>query len=239
MESEEIESFDRLPLRYAYQFLTEKGYSEKADEIRSSKDKFKSYTSTLRRAKLINFLDEKGLLDEFIEKYWINGKTPKGQNQIKGLRRLYDSYLNDSDMDEDEAEEEVEGTSFAYEEDLKNYLVSNLSIIEPGLNLYKNENDVDGVEFPVDLNNKRIDILAVDKNGTPVVIELKVSRGYEKVIGQCLYYKNRVKKLLKTEKVRIIIIAREISQNLKTATEDLPDVQLFEYKLSVKLVPVK
>ncbi|MBW2075926.1 MAG: DUF91 domain-containing protein, partial [Deltaproteobacteria bacterium] len=121
----------------------------------------------------------------------------------------------------------------------KNYLVSNLSIIEPGLNLYKDEKGVDGTEFPVDPNNKKIDILAVDKNGTPVVIELKVSRGYEKVIGQCLYYKNRIKKLLKTQKVRIIIIAREISQNLKTATEDLPDVQLFDYKLSVKLVPVK
>ena len=93
------------------------------------------------------------------------------------------------------------------------------------------------VLYPIDPNNKRVDILAVDRNGIPVVIELKVSRGYEKVIGQCLYYKNRVKKLLNAEKVRIIIIAREISQNLKTAIEDLSDLQLFEYKLSVKLEP--
>ena len=152
---------------------------------------------------------------------------------------MFDSYSNDAGIEEDEIEEEGEGTSFAYEEDLKNYLANNLSIIEPGMNLYKDENDVDGIEYPVDPNNKRIDILAVDKNGIPVVIELKVSRGYEKVIGQCLYYKNRVKKLLETEKVRVVIIAREISQNLKTATEDLQDVQLFEYILSVKLAPVE
>jgi hypothetical protein len=238
MESEGVEFFDRLPLKYAYQFLSENGHSEKADEIRLSKDRFKSYTSTLRRAKIVNFLDEKGLLNNFIEKYWENGNTLKGQNQIKGLRRLYESYLNGSDVEEDEVEEEIEGTSFAYEEDLKNYLVSNLSIIEPGLHLYQDEKGVDGVEFPIDPNNKRVDILAVDRNGTPVVIELKVSRGYEKVIGQCLYYKNRVKKIINSERVRIIIIAREISQNLKTAIEDLPGVQLFEYKLSVRLEPV-
>ena len=238
MTGEEIESFDRLPLKYAYQFLGENGHSEKADEIRLSKDKFKSYTSTLRRAKIVNFFDEKEMLNDFIEKYWKNGNTLKGKNQIRGLRRLFEAYLNGSDIEEDEAEEEIEGTSFAYEEDLKNYLVSNLSIIEQGLNLYQDEKGVDGVEFPIDTNNKRVDILAVDKNGTPVVIELKVSRGYEKVIGQCLYYKNRVKKIINTEKVRIIIIAREISRNLKTAIEDLADVKLFEYKLSIKLEPV-
>jgi len=239
LKNDDIEIFGRLPLRYAYQFLGENGFSKEADEIRTSQEKYKSYKSTLRRAKLVNFLDAKGTLDEFIEKYWPSGKTSKGQNQLKGLRRLFDSYSNDAGIEEDEIEEEGEGTSFAYEEDLKNYLANNLSIIEPGMNLYKDENDVDGIEYPVDPNNKRIDILAVDKNGIPVVIELKVSRGYEKVIGQCLYYKNRVKKLLETEKVRVVIIAREISQNLKTATEDLQDVQLFEYILSVKLAPVE
>ena len=238
MKSEEIEVFDRLPLRYAYRFLNEQGHSEIADEIRSSRDRFKSYTATLRRAKVVNFLDEKGLLREFVEKYWVNGGTQKGQNQIKRLRRLYESYLNGSDTEEEEPEAETEGTSFAYEEDLKNCLVSNLSIIEQGMYLFQDENGVDGVEYPIDPNNKRIDILAVDQNETPVVIELKVSRGYEKVIGQCLYYKNRVKKITNKEKVRIIIIAREISQNLRTAIEDLPDVQLFEYKLSVILEPV-
>lgn len=238
MKDEDIDIFERLPLRYAYEFLDKKGFSEKADEIRTSRDRYKSYTSTLRRAKLVKFLESKNLLDEFIEKYWPSGKTEKGQSQLKGLGRIFDSFISSAEIEEEEDEEETEGTSFAYEEDLKNYLVSNLSIIEPGLTLYKDENGLEGVEYPIDPDNKRIDILALDKSGNPVVIELKVSRGYEKVIGQCLYYKNRIKKLLGVEKVRIVIITREISQNLKTATEDLRDVELFEYRLSVKLVPV-
>jgi len=141
-----------------------------------------------------------------------------------------------SEANEEEAEEErIEETSFAYEEDLKDYLSKNLSVIESGFKLFESENGVDGVEYSVDAYNKRIDILAIDKNKTYVIIELKVSRGYEKVIGQCLYYKNRVKKLSNVKKVRIIIIAREISQRLRIATEGLADVELFEYKLSIKL----
>lgn len=239
MKSEEINSFERLPLRYAYQFMTDKGFGEKAVEIRTSKDKYKSYTSTLRRAKLVNFIESKRLLDEFVESYWPSGNTEKGQSQLTGLRRIFEAFTSSTEIEEEEAEDETEGSSFAYEEDLKNYLVNNLSIIEPDLTLYKNENGLEGIEYPVDANNKHIDILAVDKNRVPVVIELKVSRGYEKVIGQCLYYKNRVKKLLNAENVRIVIIAREITQNLKTATEDLADVELFEYILSVKLNPVR
>lgn len=68
-----------------------------------------------------------------------------------------------------------------------------------------------------------------------LIVELKVSRGYEKVISQCLYYKNRVRQVLDAAKVRIVIVAREITPQLKTAAQDLPDVELFEYKLSVKL----
>jgi len=135
--------------------------------------------------------------------------------------------------------DETEETNFAHEEDLKNYLVSNLNIIEQGLNLYQDKSGMDGVEYSVDPNNnKKIDILAIDKNGIPVVIKLKVSRSCEKVIGQCLYYRNRIKNNINSKKVRIIIIAQEISQNLKTAVEDLEDVQLFEYKLSMKLEKV-
>ena len=80
----------------------------------------------------------------------------------------------------------VEGTSeFAYEHDLRDYLAHNLHIIEPSLKLYKDEG-ITGVEFPA--GGRYIDILALDKNGGYVVIELKVSKGYDRVIGQLLRY---------------------------------------------------
>ena len=103
------------------------------------------------------------------------------------------------------------------EYDLRNYLVRNLSVIVSGLTLYKADG-VDGEEFFVPGTARRIDILAVDKQNNYVIIELKVSRGYEKVVGQTLFYQSSIKTIFKQEKVRAIIIAREITAELKTAT---------------------
>jgi len=69
--------------------------------------------------------------------------------------------------------------------DLRNYLVRNLGLIEPGLRLY-DEEGITGVEFPV--GGRFIDILALDRHDRYVVIELKVSRGYDRVVGQLLRY---------------------------------------------------
>jgi hypothetical protein len=235
IDIEKIDEFEELPLRLAYEFLAQRGFENKANEIRQSKDRYKSYTSSLRRGKIIALLENNNLLEEFIDKYWPFAKTEEGKRKIQRYKRIYDSFLSSDRAEEEEEEERLEETSFAYEEDLKNYLSNNLSVIEPGLKLFKGENGVEGIEYPIDAEGKRVDILAIDKNNYPVIIELKVSRGYEKVIGQCLYYKNRAKQVLNATKVRIIIIARELTPQLKTATEDLPDVELFEYKLSVKL----
>lgn len=238
VESNEIEKYEGLPLRFAYGFLSEKGFENESNEIKQSKDKYKSYTSTLKRAKVIDLLEKNNLLNEFIEKFWHFGDTEGGKRRIQRYKRIFDSFVNNDRAEEEEEEENIDETSFAYEEDLRDYLASNLNVIEEGLNLFKNKNGLDGVEYSVDTNNKRIDILAIDKSKTPVVIELKVSRGYEKVIGQCLYYKNRIKELFGVSKVRIVIIAREITPHLKIATSDLIDVELFEYTLAVKLKKV-
>src|SRR6516164_3966151 len=84
--------------------------------------------------------------------------------------------------DDGDAEETEQ---FAYEKDLQNYLSKNLSKIEVGLKLYEEE-EITGIE--VDAGGRFIDILAVSSDGDFVVIELKVSRGYDKVVGQLLRY---------------------------------------------------
>jgi len=137
-------------------------------------------------------------------------------------------------------EEEIDlgiSTEFAYESDLRDYLAKNLQVIEPGLKLYEEEG-ITGVEFPV--GGRFIDILAVDSNGDFVVIELKVSRGYDRVIGQLLRYmawiqKNQAESM---QKVRGIIVAREISEDLMLACSLMPNVELFEYELSLLLKQV-
>ncbi len=136
--------------------------------------------------------------------------------------------------DEDEATTPSAQNRFAYETDLRNYLVKNLSSLEDGLRLYEEEGIV-GIEFPV--GGRAIDILAVDRTGALVVIELKVSRGYDRVVGQILRYLAWIKKNLaeSEQRVRGMIVAREISEDLVLACSLVPDVELFEYELSLAL----
>ena len=137
----------------------------------------------------------------------------------------------------EEDTEPAGSAEFAYESDLRNYLAKNLPIIEPGLTLYHDEG-ITGIEFPV--GGRFIDILAVDANGALVVIELKVSRGYDRVVGQLMRYIAwiQINQAEPGQLVRGIIVAREISEDLLLACSLLPSVQLFEYELSLKLNPV-
>ncbi len=127
-----------------------------------------------------------------------------------------------------------EGASeFAFEKDLQNYLVKNLSLIEPGLKLYEEEG-ISGVEFPV--GGRFIDILAIDREEQFVVVELKVSRGYDRVIGQLLRYMGWIEANMDTAKaVRGIIVAKEITNDLKLAASRISGVRLVEYEISFKL----
>jgi len=157
--------------------------------------------------------------------------------------RLYDRendplpITQDNSEEDDSFDEEQEPSSsreFAYERDLRDFLSRNLSLIETGLKLYEDEG-INGIEFPV--GGRFIDILAVDSNNDFVVIELKVSKGYDRVIGQLLRYVNWIElnQAEKAQKVRGIIVAKSISNDLILATRNLSDVALYEYDLEVSI----
>lgn len=128
-------------------------------------------------------------------------------------------------------------TEFAYESDLRDYLARNLSLVEGGLTLYRDEG-ITGIEFPV--GGRFIDILAVDSSGAFVVLELKVSRGYDRVVGQLLRYVGWIRANLAEEgqQVRGVIIARDITADLRIACAEAKNVELFEYELSLTLTKV-
>jgi 5-methylcytosine-specific restriction endonuclease McrBC GTP-binding regulatory subunit McrB len=160
-EIEKGDEFERLPLRVAYEFLEHKNLGNEANEIRQSKDSYRSYTTSLKRGKVLDLLERNNFLEEFINKHWPLGKTEKGKKEIRKYKRIYDSFLNKDRTEEEDEEESIEGTSFAYEEDLKDYLSSNLSMIEPGLKIFKDESGVEGTEYPVDANNKKTECLSL------------------------------------------------------------------------------
>lgn len=226
----------------AYDFLHANGLGQVSDKIKSSSDKFKSYSSTLRRARIIVLVRDNNLLDKFLKTVWPSGQTDKGASRLRFFVNLVARFNGDQEgtITEDEEEEEIttEENEFAYESDLQSYLLKNLSVIEKGLKLYEADG-TKGKEFYIPGTSRRVDILAKDKDDKFVVIELKVSRGYEKVVGQTLFYQSSIKSIFKQDKVRAIIIAREITPELITATKFLPDFQLFEYQLSLTLNAVR
>ena len=143
---------------------------------------------------------------------------------------------------QDEVDEESEsprgGSEFLLEKDLQRYLAENLQCIEDGMSLYQDE-DIDGLEYAAG-GGRRIDILALDRARNFVVIELKVSRGYDRVVGQLLRYMNWVRKELAApgQRVRGIIVCRSISEDLRLACASIGDVELCEYVLSVTVSKV-
>lgn len=154
---------------------------------------------------------------------------------------IYVNNLENTDTTEEDEKEECTDTSqFAYESHLRDFLKNNLHVIEAGLKLYRDEEDetITGVEF--DAGGRKIDILAIDKDDNFVVIELKISKGHEKVIGQILLYRGWVRKNLASDKIiRGIIIAKIITEDLKLAASETKDIELFEYDLKIDLRPIK
>lgn len=144
-----------------------------------------------------------------------------------------DNPYEDNDEIKDDEPHQTGSGEFAYERDLKNYLAKNLHLLEKGLRLYE-EDGFSGVEFPA--GGRFIDILALDKDDNFVIIELKVSRGYDRVIGQILRYMSWIERNLSEGKsVRGIIVASNISEDLILATSRIQDVKLFEYEISLQL----
>ena len=137
-------------------------------------------------------------------------------------------------LDETPATEDKSTGEFAYEHDLRDFLARNLHLIEPGLQLYTDEG-INGIEFPA--GGRYIDLLAVDADSNYVVIELKVSKGYDRVVGQLLRYVNWIKKhhAEPGRQVRGIILAKQISDDLRLACLSLPDISLYEYELAVSV----
>src|SRR5271157_5010501 len=145
--------FESLPLRLAWGFLESNGLANEAAQIRQSPEQLGSYTTSLRRAKIVALLRRKGLLDRFIETNWPFALQPEGKKKLKWYDQMYSRYEKSgataapSSKASPDNESEA-GTEFALEEQLRDYLAENLSILEPGLSLWPVENR-DAVEFQV------------------------------------------------------------------------------------------
>lgn len=246
----------KLSLNAAYPFGIEHGLEAEINQIRNMEIEWdRSYTSTLRRGYIVELFERQGIFDQFKSLHWPEGNTPWGESQRRfylKIRAEYQDFLagrsgdegSDSDPEFADTMDETSGYPtaldaeqqyFAAEADLRDFLAKNMEVIEPGLRLYS-QNGVRGVEYGVD--NGRIDLLGIDRNGRFVVIELKLVRANSRTLGQVLYYMAWIDSHFGQESCRGIIIAREIGNDLKVAVERVVGVELRRYHLSVSVEEV-
>lgn len=242
------EQTQSLSLIAAYQFGTERGLGSEVEQIRTMPIDGFAHTPSVRRGYIAHLFRKRGMLDDFINQHWNVGSTREGQTKLRYYEKRRLAHLSgpgggaDGDTggtDEDEASgadpEEQEIQRFAMESHLRDFLGKNLSTLEPGLRLFKDAGR-DGIEYPI--ASGQIDILALDEDERPVVIELKLSRGRTRALGQLVYYMGWVDQHLGRGPSRGMIVAAEISDELVTAVHRVPGVSLFAYKLSMTVEPV-
>jgi endonuclease len=138
--------------------------------------------------------------------------------------------VDDSDDDPPPAADDGEYGSFRLEAELRDFLANNLGLAKIGNGTLR----LVGVEYPT--AGGRIDILAIDDADAYYVFELKRAATPDKAIGQVTRYMGWVMtNLAKGKPVYGVIVAGEISENLKFAILAIPNVSLFEYQISFTL----
>ena len=236
------EQTQTLSLKAAYAFGAANGLDREVNDIRDMVIEWdSSYTSSLRRGFIVDLFERHGIFEDFKRMHWPFGNTVTGQTKRRRYLRIkaqYEEFLagrGPNDETDEQPPTPDQPLEFALEAHLRDFLARNLDRVEAGLRLYTSD-DRNGIEFPVD--GGRIDILAVDRKGKYVVIELKLSQGRNKTLGQLLYYMGWVDQHMGVAPCRGFIIASEITEELIVAVARVPGVSLVRYKMSFLIEPV-
>ena len=140
------------------------------------------------------------------------------------------------DKKESKKEDSI-GNGYMEARHLRAYLAKNLDLIEDGLELYVDLFGNDGVEYPSDFGP--IDILATDRLGAFVIVEVKAEHYPDASSGQILKFRNWVKRHLAFGKpVRSYLIGSDIPEHVRYSLADCDGVFLKEYDLSITLKDV-
>jgi hypothetical protein len=138
--------------------------------------------------------------------------------------------------DEHESDDEVtdQYRSPVRESVLREILAADLSKLEPGLAEFDPERG--SQEFSIGKAG-RMDLFCRDKNGNPVVVEIKKGYASDYTIGQIARYMGYVTEnhLKPSQIVRGIIVAHEVDEHLRLAVRAVPNVELRLYEIHIKI----
>jgi endonuclease len=156
---------------------------------------------------------------------------------LDGRKELIDTLLGKTDPENGEEAEVRTDIAFSLEYQLRDFIAQNLNAIDVGgrrLRLYVDPAGNDGIEYSSPVG--RIDILAIDDEGSFVVFELKRASSPDHAIGQLARYMGWVRQTIgKDREVRGVIVAKSISDKLRYAVSVIPNASLFEYEVKFEL----
>ena len=185
---------------------------------------FKVYTPIIKSEKVF-FLSNK--TEKEISEKHIN-------NDINEIVNQYGKVLNIEIKDE---ESSYSKGLFYMENQLEDFIISNWDNTQLGkkYDLIYEEGDLKSKQYRTDIGI--IDILARDKKtNSYVVIELKRNQTSDDTVGQLMRYMGWVKRELKDNNVKGIIIAGKYDKKLDYALEYAPfDTDVFIYNVSFTL----
>jgi endonuclease len=170
------------------------------------------------------------LYDPDTDGHWIVTDT--------GVELAESGATSPDDLTGEEAATEavVAEATITLERDMEASLVNNLDQLEPGMRLFSTV-EVRGQQLDTGVVG-RLDLLATDKDGHLVVVELKVGRADDRAVAQTLRYMGWAQRELADGKpVRGILIAREFSDGAKFAAVAVPNLMLQEYRVAFTFNP--
>ena len=132
---------------------------------------------------------------------------------------------------------EAQETRFQCEGDLQLFLLNNLYVLEPELRLY-GRTTLEGLEFPC--AGKRLDLLAEDRYGGLLAIEVKFNEGKTESLGQLLGYMASIRRMKRFEGryLRGLVVCRKATEPLVEAAQDLAFVSVYEYTNEPRIVRI-
>jgi hypothetical protein len=190
--------------------------------LREAKRKSQKY----RNKRVYPFVVKKWMLDKLNGAYGAKVTLPKNLPHFHYCEINLKLTLEEVCQREIAAfNEKVEDAELVAESELERYVMEHLEDIESGLKL---------VGHQYLLPNGRIDILAKDREGAIVVVELKVEKDTD-LIWQKWYYTEEIKKRFRTERVRFIaILPRNYPELVRPLLDGGTQTDIYKFRPEIR-----